>query len=174
MKLIYVLLNLNWELIIAFVSLGISCFTWISSNINSREKYDISVIDYAKRPNNIFQILIVITNCSDNPLTIKSIYCEKTICELEPKMIRGYPGKFGFVSTPQFPLCIPAHGCQYAYLEFLNFQHTSPVPGTTLNLEIHSTLKLVSKTVLLGDISHYLHTKEQLRSFQNPQENGQT
>ena len=159
------LLSLNWELIIAIISLIVSCSVLISSKIKSREKYTISVVDYALRRRDILQLLVVITNCSDSPLTIKSIFCHESICELEPKMIRGLPDKFGFVSTPRFPLCIPAHGCQYAYLEFLNYRHTPPVPGTSLTLEIHSTLKPVQKTALLGDISHYLHTTEELRSF---------
>lgn len=163
--LIKLLSTVNWELVIAIISLIVSCSVLISNGIKSRERYNISVVDYAFRRSDILQLLIVITNCSDSPLTIKSIFCGESICELEPKKIRGLPGNFGFVSTPQFPLCIPAHGCQYAYLEFLNYRHTPPVPGTSLTLEIHSTLKPARKTVLLGDISHYLHTTEELRAF---------
>lgn len=170
-EIIKFLLSLNWELIIAIISLIVSCSVLISNKIKSREKYSISVIDYALRHPDILQLLVVITNCSDSPLTIKSIFCHESICELEPKMIRGLPGKFGFVSTPQFPLCIPSHGCQYAYLEFLNYQHTPPTAGASLTLEIHSTLKPERKTVLLGDISHYLHTKEELQFYRDSQQN---
>lgn len=165
------LIFLDWELIISCISLFVSIYVLISTHLKSCEKYEISIVDYSFRFGYVLQLLVVFTNHSDSPLTIKSVFCDGTICELEPKKIRGNPGSFGFVSTPQFPLCIPAHGCQYAYLEFLSHQYTAPVPGTTLNLEICSTRKSVQKTVLLGGISHYLHTKSQFQAFQDPQQN---
>lgn len=164
------LASLNWELIIAFVSLFISCFVLVSNHIREKERYEISVIDYVFRSPDILQLLVGITNKSSSPLIIVSVSCDGATCELEPKKIRGYPEKFGFVSTPRFPICVSSHGCQYAYLEFLNYQHTAPVRGTTLNLEIRSTLKTEQKTLLLGDISHYLHTREQLRAYRDAQE----
>lgn len=173
MNFLSFLSGLNWELIISFGSLCISGFILVSNHMKSKESYDISVIDYAKPFNHVFQMLIVITNYSDSPLTISSVYCAGTICELQPKKIRGVPGQFGFCATPQFPLCIPAHGCQYVYLEFLNYPHTAPTPGTTLSLKIYSTRKMELKNVLLGDISHYLHTKEQLRVLRERQEKSQ-
>lgn len=170
-EIIKFLLSLNWELIIAIISLIVSCSVLISNKINSREKYSISVIDYAMRTNDIMQLLIVITNLSESPLTIKYVTCGETMCELEPRKIHGVPGKLNFASSARFPLCIPAHGCKYAYLEFQNYQHTPLAAGVNLTLEIHSTLKPERKTVLLGDISHYLHTKAELQSFQDSQQN---
>ena len=60
--------------------------------------------------------------------------------------------------------------CSYAYLEFQDYQHTPAAPGINLTLEIHSTHKVELKTVSLGNISRYLHTKEQLRSSRDSQQ----
>ncbi len=152
--------------IIGFIlSAGITIHTWRKS----RECYHISVIDYEVH-HSVFQLLIAISNCSSNPLVIHTISCGGIDCELEPKPIRGKPGSFGFEATPRFPLCIEAYGCHYAYLEFVDYPHTSPTPGTNLTLEIHSTRKQVQKTLLLGDKSHYLHTRAQFRAFRDSQQ----
>lgn len=152
--------------IIGFIlSAVITIYTWQKS----RECYQISVIDYEVR-HSVLQLLITVSNRSSNPLVIHTISCDGTDCELEPKPIRGKPDSFGFAATPRFPLCIEAHGCQYAYLEFVDYPHTSPTPGTNLTLEIHSTRKQVRKTLLLGDKSHYLHTRAQFRAFQDSQQ----
>lgn len=165
------LLPLNWELILAFTSFCLSVFTLLASFFKSREKYEVSIIDYSFRRESILQLFVVFTNLSSSPLTIKSVSCDGADCELEPKMIRGNPEQPNFVLSAKFPLCISSHSCQFAYLEFLDYQHTVPAPGINLTLKISSTRKLVSKTVLLGDISHYLHTKKELRDFQDSRQN---
>lgn len=162
-------IGLNWEFAISVISLIISCSVVISNRIKSREKYDISVIDYKLTRSDILQLLIVITNYSDSPLSIKSVSCQGADCELEPKPIRGKPGSLRFAATSRFPICIEAHGCQYVYLEFLDYQHTPPVPGISLTLQICSTRKQEQKMLLLGDISHYLHTREQLQALRDLQ-----
>lgn len=127
--------------------------------LRSREDYSIDVIDYANRNTDIVQFLIIITNKSSSPLAISSITYEGTVCELEPKKIRGEYQHFGFVSTPFFPVCIDPHSCRYIYLEFLDMPYIPLSRGTTVNFQIQSTRKLAHKTVLLGEISHYLHSR---------------
>lgn len=130
------------------------------SLFKSRENYSISVIDYANRAKDVTQFLIIITNNSSNPLAISSIIYEGTDCELEPKKIRGQVGCWGFVSTPRFPVCISAHGCQYVYLEFVDVPYIPLSRGTAVTFQIQSTRTLADKIVILGDISHYLHSRE--------------
>lgn len=164
-KITSVVSSINFELLFSFAILSISAFILISNWISNIEKYEVYVIDYKLINPGIFQMLIGITNRSSSPLIIKSVSCDESICELEPKKIRGNPGGFGFVSTPRFPVCIPSHGCDYFYLEFLNFRNTQISRGTVLSLEICSTRKSERKTVTLGDISRYLHTREQYRKY---------
>lgn len=163
--LIQFLTAINWELIIAFISLFLSVFAIISNALRSKEKYNVSIIDYKFIGPDILQLLIGLTNQSDSPLIIKSIFCNGFECELESKPIKGIQGKLNFSATPNFPVCIPSHGCQYVYLEFLDYKHTAPGFGTTLTLEICSTRHAVQKNLLLGHISHYLHTREQYKDF---------
>ena len=127
--------------------------------LRSRENYSVDVIDYANRHSDIVQFLIIITNKSSSPLAISSITYEGAICEIEPKKIRGEYQHFGFASTAAFPVCIDSHGCTYVYLEFLDVPYIPLSRGTAANFQIQSTRKLAHKTVLLGDKSHYLHSR---------------
>lgn len=162
-------MNFNWSLLFSGLSLAITLITIIVNKIKSIENYSIFPIDYAYRQNAL-QLLVSITNHSDTPLVISFIYCDGINCELEPKKIRGEPNKFGSAVTSQFPLCIAAHGCQFAYLEFSNFPHISLVPGKNLIFQIHSTRKQAQKTLFLGEPARYLHTKEQLQLFRDSQQ----
>ena len=154
------MIDINWSLLISFASLFISFSGIIYRRIKSGENYSISVIDHAFRCN-CFQMLISIVNQSDFPLVISSISCCGNDCELESKRIRDDLAATGGIRlSHDFPLCIPAHGCLYSYLEFVDFQGTVPGCGTHLMLQIHSTRKLEQKTVLLGCHSHYLHTRK--------------
>ena len=128
--------------------------------LRSQENYSIDVIDYANRHSDIVQFLVIITNKSSSPLTISSITYEGTVCELEPKKIRGKYQQFGFVSTPFFPICLDPHCSRYIYLEFLDMPYIPLSRGTTVNFQIQSTRKQAHKVLLLGDISHYLHNRE--------------
>lgn len=150
----------NITFLIAVISFCLSVFSLIKSAIQNRESYEIKLIDYATRKKDIVQFMVVILNYSANPLSIVSFSAGETTCELVSKAIRGYPENWNFRSTPNFPVCIPAHGCQYAYLEFVGYQGIPLAPGTKLTFEIRSTHQRRSKTVLLGDTSHYLHTRE--------------
>lgn len=153
---------------IAVAGFGISVYTLVSSWIKSRENYRIELIDYAYRRKDVIQFLICISNNSDSPLTIVDISVFGVICELEPKSIWGDPGQWDFRHTPDFPLCIPAHSSQYAYLEFVDDNYGFPklAPGKTVMFEIHSTDLRVQKTVTLGNESHYLHTRGKSRYHQ--------
>ena len=148
----------------------LSALLFVLGILKSRERYTVCVIDHAMRTDTIMQLLVSITNQSDRPLVITSISCGQSTCELEPKKIRGNPGQIGFAASARFPLCVPPQGCSYAYLEFQDYQHTPAAPGINLTLEIHSTHKVELKTVSLGNISRYLHTKEQLLSSRDSQQ----
>lgn len=154
------MLKLDWSLIISIASFATSIFLVVHGRIKSRENYSLSVIDHAFRQK-CFQMLIAIVNESDSPLVIVSVSVEGNDCELESKRIRDDVSVAGGIRLSlDFPLCIPAHGCLYSYLEFVDFQGTAPGCGTHLTLQICSTRKLVQKTVLLGCHSHYLHTRK--------------
>ncbi len=151
--------------------LGFLLSSWlaISAACRNRERYTIHVIDYTVvNQLETVQFLLCITNESGRALTITEIEYRGVCCELEPKKIRGALGTIGFQATPDFPLCIPAHSAQYVYLEFVSesLAHTALYPGTTVNFQIRSTLRRVQKSELLGDISHYLHTREQQKLHQ--------
>lgn len=152
--------------------LGFILSLWlaISNAYRNRECYAFSIIDYeVQESRHVVRFLVCITNKSSRALTITEItYCG-VCCELEPKRIRGAEGKLGFQATPDFPLCVPAHGAQYAYLQFASedLAGTELSPGTSVNFQIRSTLHQVQKTELLGNISHYLHTKEEQKLLQN-------
>lgn len=158
----------NTTYLIALASFAMSLLAVLRSFITGRESYRIEVIDYAFRSSRDIQLLICITNKSENSLSIIDIAVFGTTCELYPKKILGTPGKWYFRHTAQFPLCIPAHGCQLLYLEFLdgNFQAGQLAPGKRIDFEIRSTRKQVRKTVILGNESHYLRTRNRTPELQ--------
>lgn len=153
----------NLTFLMAALGFIYSIYDFIATRIKSKESYNVAVIDYAERWSNTLQFLICITNKSSEPLSIADISVFETSCELKPKAIYGNPEKWNFQHTPDFPLCIDSHGCSYAYLEFVGegLGHKQLGPGTAVSFEIHSTRKLVRKTVTLGPRSHYLHSREQ-------------
>lgn len=148
-------------LIISVSSFLLSVYTIVSAKIKAVEKYDIDIVDYMVYDNTSTQFLVCVSNKSSEPLSILSISYNGIICELEPKKIKNNPPDWNFQSTPRFPLCIAAHGCQYAYLEFVDriHPHKSLCRETTVNFQIRSTRKTVHKKISLGEPSHYLHTK---------------
>lgn len=148
--------------IISVVGFGLSIYNFILPLIDSREKYQLDVIDYAVREPISTQFFVCFSNTSIRPLAIVSISYNGITCELEPKAIKNLPSDWNFRSSPQFPICIPARSSQYAYLEFVD-RHHSHIPlssGTAVTFEIHSTRKLAQKTLTLGDKAHYLHRRE--------------
>lgn len=133
-----------------------------ASWLRSKENYKLSVIDYASRETNVIQFLVGITNNSNEPLIISEMSVFGTTCELLPKPIRGNPEKWNFQHTIGFPVCIEAHGCCYAFLEFVapGIGHNQLDPGITVSFQIRSTRKLARKNTTLGSRSHYLHKRE--------------
>lgn len=126
--------------------------------IQSRENYQITVIDYADfGPSTRF--LISITNLSANPLIITQFRFCGTTCELEPKKIRGEPETWNGVTTPQFPICVPARGAAFAYIEFVDCPSAPLVPDMLVTFQIQTTARLGLKTVLLPNKSHYLNRR---------------
>lgn len=148
-----------WADLAGVLGLALSLFIAISGAIKARENYIVRVIDYADFGGTT-RFLISISNNSRTPLVITEISYQGTICELEPKKVRGNPEAWNGATTPRFPLCIPAGGAQFAYIEFLLAQHIPLSPGTTVTFQIRSTLLLEQKIVVLGRTSHYLHRKE--------------
>lgn len=160
----------NITFLIAIIGFAMSIYSVIRNAIRSAESYTIEVTDYAYRRAEVIQFLVCISNLSDEPLSITEISVFGTTCELYPKMIYGKPENWNFRHTAEFPVCIPAHGCQYAFLEFLgeNFRAEQLTPESKVCFEIRSTRKRVQKTVVLGNESHYLHAKKQPQCVQAP------
>lgn len=158
----------NITFLIAVIGFAMSVCNALRNWFRTMERYRFEVIDYAFRRKDVIQFLICISNNSDSPLTIVDISVFGVICELEPKSIWGDPGQWNFRHTPDFPLCIPAHSSQYAYLEFVDDNYGFPklVPGKTVMFEIRSTDLRAQKTVTLGNESHYLHTRGKSRYHQ--------
>ena len=153
----------NLTFLMAAIGFVYSIYDFIATRISAKESYQITVVDYATRWDNVLQVLVCITNQSSEPLSIAEISVFGTVCELRPKAIFGLPGNWNFQHTAEFPLCIDRQGCTYAYLEFVGegLGHKQLNPGTTVNFQIHSTRRQARKTVILGPRSHYLHSREQ-------------
>ena len=151
----------NVTFAIAVVSFLISCYTVITNWYKSLECYELRVVDYTTH-SDIAQMLLCIENHSASPLTVVEFSAFGVTCELRPKRIRGKPESFGFQATPQFPLCIPAHGAQYAYLEFVgaDLPVAGLYPGSTVLLRVRTTRREESVSLRLSRLSCYLHTRE--------------
>ena len=156
----------NITTLIAALGLGLSLWQEYQRRKSEKEAYEISVIDYNKPTPKTVHFLIQCSNKSSSPLVITNITFCGISCQLEPKPIRGVPGKFDFQVTPQFPLCISAHSAAQFYLEFVSrsLSHTDLYPGKAVSFEIHSTRRMEQKSLHLGNISHYLHTRDRYES----------
>lgn len=144
--------------VLGFVLTAAQLFHQIKTN---QEHFKIEVIDYVVCPlwdRTVVQFLVCTSNLSSRPLTIVTISYDGVCCELEPKPVKGLQGSLEYHITPQFPLCIPGHGAQYFYLEFVirPVKQISLSPGTAVTFEICTTGSVTTKSVLLGDKSHYL------------------
>lgn len=149
----------NVTFFIAVVGFVLSIYSTIKISIQNRESYKIEVIDYTKALERVVQLYICITNLSSSPLAIKEISLNGVTCELWPKAIRGDENKWNFQCTPQFPICIAGRHCQYAFIEFVSSE-LKDVPlksGDKLSLKVQTSKKTTEKTILLGNVSHYLH-----------------
>lgn len=147
----------NITLLIAVISLLLSVWQWISEAFRKRTNVKIDIIDYTLigvKDGVVAQFYVQITNKSLAPIAITSVSFENVVCELEPHRIRGGNSP---ANTPLFPLNISPRSAQSFYLEFVGVPNISLKQGKTVDFEIHSTWKSERKSVLLGNISHYLH-----------------
>ena len=135
--------------------------TWVISTIKHRKNIKLSVIDYNSWKN-INQFFITIQNKSHSKISISSIQIvhnkQLICCELEPKIIKSRtnaPATY----TPQFPLNINGMEGFSVYLEFINCQDMLLTHGKTVDFQVYTNRGQIKKSIILGDISHYLHSK---------------
>lgn len=149
----------NIALIVSIISLLISLAMPVIQFLNSREKYRISVVDYRSPTDISAQLLVCIENLSDSPLTIISIFLDGVCCALDARTLRDMDYSRRAERIIKFPVCIPAHGAQYCYLEFFDeaLQGILLFPGKELTLQIHSTFRQEYKSTILGNRLYYLH-----------------
>ena len=159
---------LNWLGVRDNVTFGISVASFLISVwtaavalIRSRECYTVEIIDHSAPRSDVMQLMLCISNASSRPLTVLSFSMFGTTCELRPKKIRGDPEAFGFQGTPQFPICIPAWGAVYTYVEFVggDFPVAGLYPGQKVVLTVRSTLRARSLSITLPDTACYLHKR---------------
>lgn len=151
----------NVTFCISVISFVVSVLTAASAFIRSRENYAVEVIDHSTPRSDVMQLLVCIRNCSSSPLTILSFAIFGTTCELRPKKIRGNPADFGFQGTPQFPVCVPARGAVYAYLEFVggDLPVAGLYPGRRVDLTVRSTIRDRTLSITLPNTACYLHSR---------------
>lgn len=138
----------------------LSLYNFISAKINARENYSFCVVDSSRLHNRSIRFLVCFENRSESPLTIVSVCFAGQQCELLPKPISGDSSAWNFRHTDHFPLCVPAHGAIYSYLEFVKLNDV-PQPleiDTPVTFEIRSTRRVSRKTVLLKLAAGYLPT----------------
>lgn len=145
------------SIVISILSLGLSIALAVRTYLKERESYSADVIDYRSFQTES-QFLFCFSNTSACPLTIIDIKYDGIVCLLEPKAIetrRGVPVRM----TAEFPLCIPAHGAQYAYVLFpgAGVPHMQLTPGTVVNFQIQTTQSLSQRTIILSHTGYYLH-----------------
>lgn len=121
-----------------------------------REHYAISVLDYADFGLST-RFLLSIQNNSEAPLVISEVKYLGTVCELEPKKIRGDPEAWNGATTPRFPVRVRPHDVELVYLEFLVHGQTPLAADTWVTFQIQTTFRPGLQTVLLGSRSHYLN-----------------
>ena len=151
----------NLALVVSAVSLLISVAVPLFAAWNRREKYRLSVIDYHKPRPHVVQLLLCIENLSESPLVITDIKINGVSCAIDRRKLRESVSWRPAAYTAEFPLALAAHGATYCYLEFSSASLKDIVlaPDKALSLQIRSTLRQEQKTVLLGSISDYLHSK---------------
>lgn len=138
---------------------GLSLFLAISGFLKNRQSFDVSVIDY-RDFGKATTFFLSIVNKSQSPLVITEVTYLGTVCELEPKRIRNDPQAWNGVTTPRFPICIPARSAQCVYLEFvgrLDPQHIPLTADIWVTLQIQTISHKELRTLLLGPPGHYLH-----------------
>ena len=144
-------------ILISLAALGLSIWNAVREVRANREQFDVRIVDYVE-PGDYAVMLLCISNRSAKPLAITSITCEGIQCELEPVLVKTLPATGAPVLSAQFPLYTAALGASVRYIQFPACPHTPLAPGEALTLQIQTTRHSVSKTVILGNTGHYLHT----------------
>ena len=151
---------MEWLLdIISILAFFMSLITWISNYLSHRVIMSFEIKDHAKRQN-VVQLYLYIQNDSDSPITISGISIlndsQKHPCEYFPKIIREHNHEV-IIQTPYFPLNFAAHQAACFAFEFLACQDIELVPGKTLDLEIYTNRKILSKSLVLPPEDNILH-----------------
>ena len=146
------------SVIISICSLSLSIFLAIRTYAKELESYSMTVIDYRGFQTEN-QFLFCFSNTSSCPLTIISMSYDGLTCLLEPRAIETKRDGTVVRASAQFPLCIPAHGAQYAYVLFPNTEvpHKQLSPGTAVIFQIQTTRSLSQRSVTLSHTGYYLH-----------------
>ena len=146
------------SVIVSIFSLGLSILLAVRTYVKEQESYSMDAIDYRSFQTES-QFLLCFSNTSSCPLTIISIKCDGLVCLLEPKAIETKRDGTVVRASAQFPLCIPAHGAQYAYVLFpdAGVLHRPLSPGTSVIFQIQTTRTLSQRTVTLSHTGYYLH-----------------
>ena len=139
----------------------LSAILFLSQLVTHRSNISLKIYDY-KKIATIVQIFINIQNNSSASLCIHSFSIingsKIYLCELIPKKIRGHEETLCL--TPMFPLNLAPYQGYQCFLEFLFCEDIQLGPGKTLALKIHTNRGVIDKSVILGNISHYLHTRK--------------
>ena len=136
------------------LSLYLAFRSWIEKRIN----FKISVLDYNDYSESV-RFLLAIENHSKSPLVISSISAFETVCELEPKRIRGNPTAWNGAISARLPIRVPARDTEIFYIELLTQRPIPLSAGTPVTFQIQAIGHTEQKTVLLGNRSHYLNKK---------------
>lgn len=141
------------------LALLLSAFILIRDYLRERLRFSLDIVDYDVYRHSA-RFYISFSNLSHRPLIITGITYHEMLCELDPKRIRKPPEPLPLQHTPQFPLAIEAQGAGLYYVEFLGFSQKQLSRGTPVTFQIQTISRTVSKTVLLGEKSHYLHRSQ--------------
>lgn len=149
----------NITFVLALIGSVGTVLGWIYTFITSQRKIDIEIYDYTSYIGKIAQFFIHFQNQSFLPICIMSVTLVyngvETCCELIPKKIRG--SENDLIKSPMFPINLVAkQGCLY-FLEFVNCEQISLTPGSKVDFSINTNRGKIHKSVILSDISHYLH-----------------
>lgn len=147
---------------ISALSLALSLFITIRTFIKERESYTVDIVDYKADPGILMYFMICVINKSDSPLTITEVRYGEYLCTLESVYVKTGVDSPHSPWTPNFPLCIPAHGAQYAYLAFegVNTSRIQLDPGTTVTLQVRTTRSTSDRSITLRNTKYYLHRNE--------------
>ena len=155
----------NCMAVIAFIGCAI---LYIFSFLRSRRKIVFSIIDYRKSFEHVCSFFCYIHNPSSLPLCVKSIsICQNGKlyrCELTPKLIRGKDE--GLLKSPAFPLNLSAKEGAMYFLEFLFCEDIELDRGKKVDFQVHTNRGVIKLNAVLGNISYYLHTKEEFLKSQ--------